>query len=626
VLGSWVKNVKFSADRLCAGPDVDIGQRLITDLESIVERAAARHAPAGDISQQIGDLYASYMDEDTLNKRGIEPVRHLLEAVDGITNRDQLNDVLVLLNATASVADPFPVGIGIDPNDPNRYVANISQGGLSLGERDFYLDTDPHSVELRNQFVAHATKILDLAGYGDSRRTVEQMLALETKLATVQWSQDQTRDVDKTNNMMSRADVERLAAGAPLRQMFDALKLPAVVDFQVAMPDVLTKTAHLWATEPVEAWKSYLRFHVLDAYSGALSRPFSDENFEFGKRVSGAEERSPRWQRGVSLVSGDLGFAVGQEYVDAHFTQQTKDQALALVENLRKAYTARIDGSTWMGPETKKEALTKLSTMVSKIGYPDTWKSYSSVAIHPDDLIGNERNLQLWSWHDDLDKLSKPVDRTEWGMTPQTNNAYYSARFNEIVFPAGILQPPYFDPAADPAANYGAIGATIGHEMSHAFDDQGRKSDENGMQRDWWKPADAARYQEKTARLVAQFAAYEPVPGVHIDGVTTLGENIADLAGLRVAYDAYKLSLGGKEAPIVDGLTGDQRFFLAYAAGWKKTCRPETARNMLLTDDHSPEKYRVNGIVRNIDEWYAAFDVKPGDALYLKPEDRIKLW
>jgi putative endopeptidase len=626
-VGTWVKNAKIPADKVCAGVNLDIQNQLNADLRAIVEGASAKHAPAGDISQQIGDLFASYMDEAALNKNGVEPVRPLLASIEAINDRAALSSVLVSFNAKTRVSDPFSVSVTIDPNKPTRYIPSIWQGGLSLGERSYYVDTDAEAVELRNKFVAHAARLLGLAGYADAQQQAEQLLALETKLAEVQLPREQARDVVKTNNIMPRADVEQLGQGAPLRELFDALKLPAATDFQVGMPDVLHATAGLFATEPVDAWKSYMRYQVLNAYGGDLSTPFSDELFDFyGRTLAGAQERAPRVERGVSRVSNGLGDPVGELYVNAHFTQQTRDKARALVENLRKAYSKRIDSASWMAPETKKEAQAKLAALVAKIGYPDTWKSYATVKIQAGDLVGNDNNLAMWSWNDDVGKLGKPIDRAEWSMTPQTNNAYYSPRLNDIVFPAGILQPPDFDPAADPAANYGAIGATIGHEMSHAFDDQGRKSDGTGMQRDWWTPADAERYIGQSNKLVEQFNGYEPLPGNHINGQVTLGENTADLAGLRIAYDAYKLSLGGKEAPVIDGLTGDQRFFLAFAASWKEICRPETERHRLLSDVHSPAKFRVNGIVRNMDEWYAAFDVQPGDALFLKPEDRVRVW
>ena len=627
VVGRWVKTAKIPPDKVCAGVDLDIQDELDADLKAIVEGAAAKHAPAGDISQQIGDLYASYMDEALLNAKGVEPVRPLLASIDAINARPDLDAVLVSFNGKTLIDDPFPVSVGIDPNKPTRYIPNISQGGLSLGDRGYYVKTDPESLGLRNKFVAHAARLLGLAGYPDSQQQADQLLALETKLAEVQLPQEETRDVEKTNNIMPRAHVEQLGQGAPLREMFDTLRLPAATDFQVGMPDVLHKTAGLFATEPLDAWKAYLHYHVLSAYGGGLSKPFADELFDFYSRtMAGAQERAPRDKRGVSRVSGGLGDPVGQLYVDAHFSQQTRDKARALVENLRTAYGKRIDAASWMAPETKKEAQAKLAALVAKIGYPDKWKSYATVKIHPDDFVGNANSLAAWSWNDEVSKLGKPIDRAEWDMTPQTDNAYYSARLNDIVFPAAILQPPNFDPAADAASNYGGIGATIGHEMSHAFDDQGRKSDGSGMQRDWWTPADSERYVRESDKLVEQFNGYEPLPGNRINGELTLGENIADLAGLRIAYDAYTLSLGGKDAPAIDGLTGDQRFFIAFAARWKEICRPEAERNQLLSDVHSPDKFRVNGIVRNMDEWYAAFNVQQGDSLYLKPEDRVRVW
>ncbi len=488
-VGSWVKNAKIPADKVCAGVNLDIQNQLNADLRAIVEGAAAKHAPAGDIAQQIGDLFASYMDEATLNKNGVEPVRPLLASIDAVNDRVALNGVLVSFNGKTRVDDPFPVSVDIDPNNPTRYLPNIWQGGLSLGDRGYYVNTDPESVELRNKFVAHVARLLGLAGYTDSQQQAERLLALETKLAQVQPPREDARNVDKTNNIMPRADVEQLGQGAPLHDMFEALKLPANIDFRVGMPDVLRQTAQLFATEPLDSWQAYMRYQVLDAYGGDLSTPFADELFDFyGRTMGGAEERAPRVERGVTRVSNGLGDPVGELYVGAHFSQQTRDKARALVENLRKAYSQRIDAASWMAPETKKEAQAKLAALVAKIGYPDHWKFYASVKISAADLIGNDNALAVWSWNDDVSKLPKPIDRTEWDMTPQTNNAYYSPRLNDIVFPAAILQPPNFDPAADPAANYGAIGATIGHEMSHAFDDQGRKSDGTGMQRDWWTP------------------------------------------------------------------------------------------------------------------------------------------
>jgi putative endopeptidase len=480
---------------------------------------------------------------------------------------------------------------------------------------------------LRDKFLAHVENTLKLAGYPDARAQAELILALETKMAEVQWPLEEARNKTTTSNVMSRAEVEKLAAGAPFAAILDRQKYPTNGDYQVGMPDVLTKTAKLFAAEPLEAWKAYLRYHLLAHYGNYLAKPFSDEMFNFYSReLSGRQERQPRWKEGVRLVSGKLGDALGELYVAEKFSAATRDEALTLVDNIRKAYAARIDSADWMAPETKAAAQAKLAALVPKIGYPDKWRNFDSVTVSDTDLLANVKNAEAWWDNDALSKLGKPIDRVEWGMSPQTNNAYYSSTLNDIVFTAAILQPPHFDAAADPAANYGAIGATIGHEMSHAFDDQGRKTDSTGALRDWWTPEDAKRYDDEAAKLTDQFNAYEPLPGIHINGEATLGENIADLAGLRVAYDAYKLSLDGEEAPVIGGLTGDQRFFIAYAANWKALYREELLRNLLLTDVHSPDEYRVNGIVRNMDEWYDAFDVKEGDALYLEPENRVRIW
>jgi putative endopeptidase len=627
VLGSWVKKAQIRPDDTCTGTDLDIQDKLDSDIASVVKGAVAQRAAKGEVSQQIGDMYRSYMDEPAMNKRGLNPIKPFFTAIDGIVDRAGLNSVMVSNNRMhTSIDDPFPVGVTIDPHDPTRHLAVITQGGLSLGSRDYYLDQDDAAVKLRANFMAHVERLFNLAGVPDAHAQAERMLALETKMAQVQWPKERTRVVENVSNFMPRSEVEKLAAGAPLKEMFDAIGYPSNTDFQVGMPEVLTKTAQLFATEPIESWKSYMRYQVIAAYGRFLSSPISDEGAAFSRQVSGQQERAPREERAVSFVDGVMGDAVGERYVQTHFSERTKDEVLALVDNLRMAYKARIENAKWMSPETRNEALKKLAALVPKIGYPDKWEDYSLLNIVPDDLFANVRGLEDWASKKNLEDLIKPVDRIEWNITPQTNNAYYSPRLNDIVFTAAILQPPNFDVGADPAANYGNIGAIIGHEMSHAFDDQGRKSDSLGRQRDWWTPADAARYQSEVDKLVAQFNGYEPLPGVHINGTTTLGENIADLAGLRMAYDAYKRSLGGKEAPVIDGFTGDQRFFIAYASSWKKLCRPETQRIALQSDPHSPEKYRVNGIVRNMDEWYSAFGVTDSDALYLKPEDRVRVW
>jgi putative endopeptidase len=390
---------------------------------------------------------------------------------------------------------------------------------------------------------------------------------------------------------------------------------------------VLQKTAALSGSQPLDAWKAYLRYQTLVNYAPFLPKAFDDASFEFyGKAIRGAQKQKDRWRRGVDYVNGAMGEAVGEGYVAKHFPPASKEAVLALVENLRATLKTKIENAAWMSAPTRKEALAKLASFLPKIGYPDKWKDYSTITVTRADLIGDVKSAEEWAWNDQVRHLGGPIERGEWLMTPQTVNAYYRPETNEVTFPAAILQAPYFDPGADAAANYGAIGAVIGHEMSHGFDDQGRKSDSTGKLRDWWNKEDVARYTKEANKVVAQYNAFEPLPGLHINGAHTQGENIADIAGLSIAYDAYKLSLGGKEAPVIDGLTGDQRFFLAYAQSWVTIYRPERLRDLVLTNEHSPPEYRVNGVVRNFDPWYAAFDVKPGDKLYLAPEKRARLW
>ncbi|MBY0291317.1 MAG: M13 family metallopeptidase [Mycobacteriaceae bacterium] len=625
-LGSWLKTAQIPDDKACVGVDGDLENVVDDDLKSIAEQAGNDASPDRS-PHQIGDLYASYMDEEYLDEQGAEPVKPYLAAIDGVTDRADLADVLVRFNGQLSVPDPFPVSVQIDPNEPTRYVPQTWQGGLSLDDREYYLKQDAESVELRTAFVQHVERLLALAGYKDGARQAQLVLALQTKLAEVQWPFEDTMDPDKTSTIMTRQDVEKLGAGAPLQAIFDALKLPAQTDFQVGMPDVLAKTAALFGNEPVDAWKAYLRYQLLSEYANFLSKPFGDELFSFyGRVLSGKQTRAPLWERAIVYMTDAMGDALGQPYVAEHFTETTKGQALKMVEDFRTAYAARIDGAAWMSGQTKAEAQAKLSAMLPKIGYPDRWKSYDDVNIRRDGLLANVISLGKWSWNDGRSKLGRPIDRSEWTTPVQVINAFYNFQLNDITFTAAILQPPFFDPTADPAANYGGIGAVIGHEMSHAFDSRGRKLDSTGALRDWWTAADADRYQRSADELVAQFDSYEPLPGMHINGKATLGENIADLAGLEIAYQAYHLSLGDKDAPVIDGLTGDQRFFIAYAASWKELCRDEAERDYLLTDEHSPARYRVNGIVRNMDEWYTAFGVKEGDALYLKPEDRVRVW
>lgn len=626
-VGAWVDRVEVPPDSTCVGVNADIDGQLLSDVDEIVREAADEDAPHGNPAQQMGDLYRSYVDEETLDARGDDPIRPYLSAIDTIAGRADLDATLVdFAQRGTLIADPFVMSIWVDAKQPSRFLPRMSQGGLSLGDRDYYLDSE--YADLRDRFVDHVARTLKLAGYADADVQARRVLALETELADVQWPYEETLDVEKISTVMRRADVEKLGAGAPLAALFDANGFPAATDFVVETPDVLEATARIYADEPVEDWRAYLRYQVLLAYGQYLSTPFADEMFDFHDRVMyGTEEQAPREDHAAAFVSAQVPDLVGRYYVDGHFRPDTRAKATALAENVTAAYADMIEGATWMSEPTKAEARAKLDSLLLKVGYPETWESYPGLDIRPDDLVGNtERANRVW-WRSWLDRLGEPADRADWaGSTVQENNASYFPQFNDVVLPAGILQPPFFHPDADAAANYGAIGSTIGHEITHAFDSQGRKSDSTGALRDWWAPADAERYEQQAEALVVQYDGYEPIDGEHIDGVLTLAENIADLAGLEVAYDAYRRSLQGREAPVIDGLTGDQRFFLAYAGNWRDLCREEYALDALQTDDHSPAKFRVNGVVRNMDEWYDAFDVKEGDALYLAPEDRVRIW
>jgi putative endopeptidase len=566
------------------------------------------------------------MDEAGIESKGVAPIKPDLDAIDRAANKNDLAAVLGRL-LRAGATTPFAGYVDIDPKNPTRYLFQFWQSGLSFGERDYYLKQTPDFVNLRRQFVAHVEHMLSLAGYADAKAQSQRVLALETQLAKAQWAPEKERDRDLTTNIKSRDAVVKLAAGAPLDAILQTAGLNGEREFLVAEPDVLAKTAAIFKAAPLDDWKAYLRYQTLINYAPLLPKAFDEERFGFrDKLLRGAQTQKERWRRAVDLENGALGEAVGQLYVAKHFTPDAKARAQALVENLRASLKAKIEAAKWMDESTRKEALAKLATFLPKIGYPDKWKSYGALKVTRGDLIADGKSAEEWAWDDQIKKLGGPIDKTEWLMTPQTVNAYYRPETNEVTFPAAILQPPYFDPNADAAANYGAIGAVIGHEMSHGFDDQGRKSDSTGKLRDWWTKADVARYTKEADKVVAQFNAFEPVKGLHINGNHTLGENIADLAGLSIAYDAYKISLNGQPAPVIDGLSGDQRFFLAYAQSWQTIYRPERLRDLVLTNEHSPAEYRVNGVVRNFDPWYAAFSVEKGDKLYLAPEKRARLW
>lgn len=624
--GTWLKTATIPSDRTFTGIDLTIDETLKPRLRSIVDAAAQQRADRSAAEQRVGDLYASYLDEKAIDGKGLEPVKADLAAIDGLKSNADLPALIARLSIDG-VTTPIGGYRDIDAKNPTRYLFRFYQTGLSFSDRDYYLKDTPEFKALRAKFKTHVEKILKLAGFADAAAQAERVFAFETKIAQAHWPLEKARDDEKTYNLFRRADFDSKAPGFSWAALLGTAKLDKFNEFLVSEPDTLAAVAKLIGSGSLDDWKSYLRYHAVVAYAPYMAKPFEDEEFDFYNRtIRGQKEQEPRWKRGINLVDGLIGEALGQAYVAKFFPQSAKTDMQNLVANFKVAFGKLVDKATWMSAATRAEAHKKLEAFNAKLGYPDKWRDYSSLKIVRDDLAGNVRRAYEFQYAYDLDKLGGPIDRGEWGMTPQTNNAYYNPQLNEICFPAGILMPPYYDPAADLASNYGEIGATIGHEMSHGFDDQGRKSDWKGMMRDWWTKEDAAHYDKEAAKLAKQYSGYEPLPGIHLNGQQTLGENIADLAGLVIAYDAYHLALGGKEAPVIDGLTGDQRFFLSYAQSWKTKYTNERLRDLAVSNVHSPAEFRVNGVVRNVDAWYAAFNVKAGDKLFLAPDQRVRLW
>ena len=627
--GLWLKNTPIPDDRPGISGFSEIHEKTQVQLRMLVE--AAQGEGAGPRARQIGDLYASFMDEAAIEKAGLRPLAADLAAIEAITLPRQLGAMSATLERLG-VSMPLALYIGQDAKQATRYMAHLAQSGLGLPDRDYYLKLDDARFrQARSQYVLYLATLLRLSGELDEKRAdalAADVLALETELARAQWSRVDNRDPNKTYNLLDLGDLARLAPALDWSGLFTEAGLAAKADaLIVRQPSYLGAVSTLIAATPLPTWKAYARTHLLHTYAPYLGRAFVDARFAFtGTALSGTPRNRPRWQRGVALVQDSLGEALGQLYVAKHFSADNKARMERLVAALLAAYKDSIATLDWMSPETRKEAQAKLATFVPKIGYPKRWIDYDALEIVPADLLGNVRRARAFGHERDVAKLGGPVDRDEWHMTPQTVNAYYNATLNEIVFPAVVLQPPFFDPQADDAVNFGAIGAVIGHEISHGFDDKGSQFDGQGNLRDWWTADDRARFAAKTRALAAQYAAFEPVPGYKVNGELTLGENIADNSGLAIAYKAYRASLGGRVAPMIDGLSGDQRFFFGYAQVWRGKSRDEATLQRIKSDPHSPNEFRVNGVVRNNPDFYSTFDVKPGDKLYLPPQERVSIW
>ncbi|GIU37364.1 M13 family metallopeptidase [Shewanella schlegeliana] len=623
--GTWYDNYVMPADKTRFGAFTGLAERSEKQVKEIIDDIASRSDLNAE-EQLIADFYQSYMDTDTINKLGITPIQDTLDQIKAVKNTDDLTKIFGQAWLTGA-SSPIAGGMWFNRLDPNQYEMSIGAGGLGLPARSYYLEDAERFVKIREAYVNHIAEMLAFAGIKDGQARAEAILALETKMAEGQWPREKRRNRDLTLNQIKRTDLAKEYPGFDWDVYFAETGYQ-VPQLNISQPEPVKAMIDLVNKQPLNVWQDYLTFHTVSNNAGLLSEDIYAANFGFyGKTLSGQQEPRPRWKRAIAEMSGtqSLGFAIGKVYVARYFPESSKQQMAELVENLRTAMGERIDALDWMGAETKVNAHAKLAAFNPKIGYPDVWQEFDGVELTNNNLVGNIQNLRQFFNADSVAKELKKTDRNRWGMTPQRVNAYYNSSFNEIVFPAAILQPPFFDPNADPAVNYGGIGAVIGHEMGHGFDDQGSKSDANGIQRNWWTDSDRAAFEAKADQLAAQYSKYEPIPDNFVNGRNSLGENIGDVGGLAMAYHAYKLSLNGKEAPVIDGVTGDQRFFLAWAQVWKEKRTEQSMLNQLRAGTHAPGRYRALA-PRNHDAWYKAFDVKPGDELYLPEDQRVRIW
>jgi putative endopeptidase len=625
VNGAWDKATPIPADRSSWGGFAVLRDLSDTRTRAIIEEVSKLQNAPGSAGQKVGDFYASFMDESAIEAKGLAPIQPMLAEVNAIKTP---TDLARAFGAATRMAISVPIGMGVelDLKDNTVYSGYLGQGGLGLPDRDYYLEDKPSFVEIRAKYVKHISNMLKLAGVADADAKAQRIYDLEKKIATTHWSQAESRQIDKLYNPVAATELGTKMPGFDWLLFLKTVGIGNLKTVIATQPSALQGAAKLVSSEPIETWKDYLTFKIIKDAAPFLSKAFVDEDFAFdGPILSGTPQNKERWKRGVDVINATLGEAVGEIYVARYFPPEAKAKADELVKNITKAMDARLQNLEWMSPETKVKARAKLAAFTPKIGYPDKWRDYSALKIEKGDAFGNAIRATEFEYNRQLAKIGKPVDRSEWFMTPQTVNAYANPLMNEIVFPAAILQPPFFDPHADPAVNYGGIGSVIGHEISHHFDDQGRKFDPQGKLSDWWTAEDVKRFEAYTAKVVKQYGAYEPLPGSKVNGELTLGENMADLAGVNIAYDAYKLSLGGKPAKVIAGYTGDQRFFLGFGQIWRTKYRDAALQQRLTTDPHTPGNYRAY-VVRNLDAWYNAFPSKPGEKFYLPQSERIRIW
>ena len=633
--GTWLKQAEIPADLSSWGPANVLSELTDRRTADLIKQVATSGAPAGSDRQKIRDYYAAFLDSVAIERKGIAPLKPALDSIAALADRKALSRYLGttlradvdIFNAT-NLYTPNLLGLWVaqDLDDPSHYSAFLVQGGLGMPDRSYYLDSSPAITELREQYRPHVTAMLKLAGVPNPDAKAEAIVQLETRMARVHLSREASSDVQKGNNHWSTADFAAKAPGLDWNVYFGAAGLGKVNRFVVWQPSAVTGLSALVASEPLEAWKAWLAFHAIQDRQAELPSGFGNQSFGFfGATMSGIKQQRERWKRAISATNAALGYAVGRLYVERYFPPAEKARAEAMVANIMAAFRDRIDRLEWMAPATKREAKAKLAVLKVGVGYPDHWPDYSGLEVKAGDAFGNAVRADLWQLRQSLAKLDKPVDRSEWVMTPHLVNAVNLPAMNAMNFPAAILQPPYFDPDRPAVLDYGAIGATIGHEVSHSFDDSGALFDSKGRLRNWWTPEDFKHFEASGAQLAAQYDKYRPFPDLAVNGKLTLGENIADLAGLTAAYEAYRRSQGGRPAPKADGFTDDQQFFISFEQSWREKVREPALRNQLLTDGHAPGEYRAL-TVRNLDPWYSAFRVKPEQALYLKPEERVRIW
>ena len=626
VNGKWIAETEIPADKASYGGFGILADEAEDDVKAIIERSATGDFARGTDEQKVGDLYKSYLDMETRNAKGIAPLEPELDRIAAIENHEAL---AVYFAAAGRRGYPVPVNIGqvADFKDPKRYMIYAWQSGLGLPDREYYFKNDEASAAIREKYVEHIETMFDLAGFDNGAAAAGAIMDLETRIAGAHITKEAARDWPNNYNKVALGKLNDVMPNFSWQRYVDEAGIGAIDDLVLMMTSYFEELDAIIAETPIETWRTYLRWVALNSKANALDAPLDNQDFEFyGKILSGREQQREPWRRAVTTVNGLLGEVVGKVYVKEYFPPEAKERMLELVGNLIKAYEKSIKELDWMSDETKAQALDKLSKFRPKIGYPDVWRDYSAVDIEADDLFGNIERATVAEYARELARQGGPVDREEWAMNPQTVNAYYMPPLNEIVFPAAILQPPFFNLEADDAVNYGAIGAVIGHEIGHGFDDTGSTFDGDGVMRNWWTETDRTEFESRTAELVSQYDEYAPFEDLTVNGEFTLGEDIGDLGGISIGLLAYNMSLNGEEPPVIDGFTGVQRVFLGYGQIWRNKYRDEALRQLIMTNPHSPSMYRANGAVRNVPEFYEAFDVKEGDALYLPPEERVKIW